>query len=242
MSLSKRQRKLLKAIINEFIKTGEPIGSVTIAENYDLGVSPATLRAEMSNLVNQGYLLKEHSSAGRVPTTMGLRYFLDDMLKEEKLNKVKETQVKEKLFQKRFDRNKFVKQAVKELANLSGLAALSLVDDIVFTSGFGQLLNEPEFKDLTLLQYAFEVIESESLLASLFQRFSRNGNLRVLVGDEIGIDALSECSIVCSPFKYFRGLRGYIATVGPRRVRYSKVVPAVRVIANFMEEAICGWE
>lgn len=242
MELTKRQKKILKAIINEFIKNGLPVGSLTLSEKYGIGVSPATLRAEMANLVKGGYLYKEHSSAGRVPTTLGLRYFLDEMLKEDHLNKVKETQAREKIFQKRFDRSKFVREAVKELAGLSGLVALSVVDDIVYMSGVGQLVTMPEFTDTEILQSALEIIESESLLLSIFQKFATNGKLRILVGDEIGVEALSNCSVVCSPYNFFRGERGYLAVVGPRRMQYSTVIPAVRSVANFIDEAIRGWE
>lgn len=242
MSLTKRQKKLLRAIITEFLETAQAVGSLTLADKYGLDVSPATLRAEMARLVDEGYLLQEHSSAGRLPTTLGFRYFLDEMLQEEELDKVKEARIKEKIFQKRFDRGKIMRQAVKELAGLSGLGAVSLVDDIVFTSGFGCLLSEPEFANLKLLQNALDIVESETLLNSLFQKFSRDGNLRILVGDEIGIESLRECSIICAPFRFYRGGKGYLATVGPRRIAYSRVIPAVRVIADFIEEAIVGWE
>jgi transcriptional regulator of heat shock response len=241
VDLTKRQRRILRAIVSEFVETGIPVGSLTLAEKHDIGVSPATLRAEMSKLVDEGFLFKEHSSAGRIPTTLGFRYFLDEMLKEEKVDKLKETQIREKIFQKRFDRNKFIRQAVKELADLSGLAALSLVDDVVFTSGVGKLLLEPEFENLQLLQSALEIIESETMLASLFQKFSRNGNLKILIGDDIGIEALSNCGIVCTPYNFFRGGKGYLAAVGPKRMRYSEVIPAVRTVADFIEEAISGW-
>lgn len=242
MSLTKRQREILKSVVSEFIESGVPVGSLTLADKYDIGVSPATLRSEMSKLVKDGYLYKAHTSAGRIPTTLGFRYFLDEMLKEKELNKVNETRVKEKLFQKRFDRNKFIRQAVRELAGLSNLAAISLVDDVVFTSGLSQLLTQPEFEDLELLQRALEIVESEALLSSIFQRFARDGGLRILVGDEIGVDSMKECSMVCAPFHYFRGGNGYIAAVGPRRMRYSEVIPAVRTVASFIEEAIRGWE
>ncbi|MFC1780270.1 hypothetical protein ACFLY9_01075 [Patescibacteria group bacterium] len=242
MTLTKRQVNILKSIISEFINTAHPVGSVTLYEKYDLGISPATLRAEMAKLVKEGFLHKAHSSSGRIPTTLGLRFFLDEILKEEKLDKVNETQLKEKLFQSRFHKDKFIKESVKALSQLSNHAAISLVDDVIFAYGLGQLIAQPEFEDIALLQNALNIIESESLLNSIFEKFNNDHTLKTLIGDEIGVNTLSECSIVFSPFNFFRGSKGYIAVVGPRRMRYSRVIPAVRTVSEFIEDSIRGWE
>jgi len=242
MPLTKRQEKILKAIIDEFMTTAEAVGSLTLSDKYGLGISPATLRSEMANLVHDGYLFKEHSSSGRKPTTLGIRYFLDEILREEELDKIKETKIKEKIFQKRFNRSGFMREAVKALSQLSGLAALSIVDDVVFYSGLGQLLTNPEFEDIDLLHNTLEILESENLLNSIFNKYASNHNLRALVGDEIGLDALTECGIVYSPFRFFRGEEGYIGVIGPRRMEYGRVIPAVRAITVFIEDAIRGWK
>lgn len=240
--ITARQKKILKIVVKEFMKSAEPVGSVTLSKKYDLGISPATLRAEMGKLVDEGYLYKEHSSSGRIPTTMGLRFFLNEMLKEKQIDKVKETKLKEKLFQRRFNKSQFIKEAVKALSEISGQTAFSLVDDIVFSSGVGHLVSEPEFEDMKLLQTALDVIESESILKSLFEKFSHENKMRALIGDEIGMDSMDECGIVYAPYRYFRGTEGYIAVLGPRRMPYGKVFPAVRTISSFIEEAIRGWD
>ena len=74
MPLTKRQKAILAKIIREFMKEGEPIGSVMLSDKYDLGISPATLRSEMAKLAKEGYLYKVHSYSGRIPTTLGFRY------------------------------------------------------------------------------------------------------------------------------------------------------------------------
>jgi len=242
MPLTKRQEEILNAIIQEFMDTAEAVGSLTLSDKYGLGISPATLRSEMSDLVHEGYLFKEHSSAGRKPTTLGIRYFLDQILSEEELDKIEETKCKEKLFQKRFNRSGFMKEAVRALSELSGLASLSIVDDVAFYSGLGRLLNNPEFEDLELLHNTLEILESESVLSKVFEKFDKDKRLRALVGDEIGVDAISECGIVYSPFRFFRGEKGYIGVIGPRRMDYSRVIPAVRIISEFIEDAINGWK
>lgn len=242
MSLTKRQKDLLKAIINEFISTAEAVGSLTLSDKYDIGVSPATIRSEMSKLVNEGYLFKEHSSSGRMPTTLGIRYFLDEILEEEVIDKLTETEIKERMFQLRFKKNRIIREAIRSLSFLSGLPCLSIIDDAVYIFGIGQLLSHPEFENIELLRDTLDLIESESVLSSIFDKYKENSKIHVLVGDEIGVKALRDCSIVYSPFDFFRAKKGKIAAFGPKRMDYGKVIPAVRIVSNFIEDSIIGWE
>ena len=81
--LNERKRRILQAIINDYISTAEPIGSRTIARKYDLGVSPATIRNEMADLEVLGYIEQLHTSSGRIPSSKGYRFYVDDLLRPE---------------------------------------------------------------------------------------------------------------------------------------------------------------
>ena len=85
MTLDERKQKVLRAIIRDYISTAEPVGSRTIAKKYDLGVSPATIRNEMADLEELGYIEQPHTSAGRVPSDRGYRYFVDCLMKKQQL-------------------------------------------------------------------------------------------------------------------------------------------------------------
>ena len=78
--LDERKQKILQAIIKDYISTAEPVGSRTIARRYDLGVSPATIRNEMADLEMLGYLEQLHTSSGRIPSSKGYRFYVDDLL------------------------------------------------------------------------------------------------------------------------------------------------------------------
>ncbi len=82
MSLDKRKVKILKAIIASYIDNAEAVGSRTISKKYELGVSPATIRNEMSDLEEMGFLVQPHASAGRIPTDKAYRYYVDDLWKK----------------------------------------------------------------------------------------------------------------------------------------------------------------
>ena len=87
MSLDKRKIKILKAIISSYIDNAEAVGSRTISKKYELGVSPATIRNEMSDLEDMGYLVQPHTSSGRIPTDKAYRYYVDDLWRKVKSSK-----------------------------------------------------------------------------------------------------------------------------------------------------------
>lgn len=85
MKLNERKIRILEAIINDYIATAEPIGSRTIAKKYNLGISPATIRNEMSDLEELGYIEQVHTSSGRVPSQRGYRLYVDNFMKQREL-------------------------------------------------------------------------------------------------------------------------------------------------------------
>lgn len=92
--LNERKRRILQAIINDYISTAEPIGSRTIARKYDLGVSSATIRNEMADLELLGYIEQLHTSSGRIPSSKGYRFYVDDLLSPESMTQNEMTLIK----------------------------------------------------------------------------------------------------------------------------------------------------
>lgn len=85
MALDERKLKILQAIITDYIATAEPVGSRTIAKKYDLGISSATIRNEMSDLEEMGFIIQPHASSGRIPSDLGYRLYVDKILRRQKL-------------------------------------------------------------------------------------------------------------------------------------------------------------
>ena len=86
MSISERKKKILAAVVDEYIRTAEPVGSKVLAERSGLGCSSATIRNELAELVNMGYLEQPHTSAGRVPTALGYRMYVNELMQKQKLS------------------------------------------------------------------------------------------------------------------------------------------------------------
>ena len=84
--LEERKKKVLKAIVEEYINTAEPVSSNSIVNNYDLNYSSATIRNEMADLEKIGLLEKTHTSSGRVPSEKGYRYYVDELIKDDNIS------------------------------------------------------------------------------------------------------------------------------------------------------------
>ena len=125
MAIDKRKIMILEAIINDYINTGEPIGSRTIAKKYDLGVGSATIRNEMSDLEDMGYLEQPHTSAGRVPSSKGYRLYVDNLMKQSMLTEDEELQIKKYVIDSAMlEVDKIVKQASTLLSELTNLTCV----------------------------------------------------------------------------------------------------------------------
>ena len=119
--LDERKRKILKAIIQTYLETGEPVGSRTISKYTDLNLSSATIRNEMSDLEDLGYIVQPHTSAGRIPSDLGYRLYVDELMKE-KDQEVSE--MKEMMIEKTDRMERVLKQVVKVLASNTNYATL----------------------------------------------------------------------------------------------------------------------
>lgn len=119
--LDERKRKILKAIIQTYLETGEPVGSRTISKYTDLNLSSATIRNEMSDLEELGYIVQPHTSAGRIPSDLGYRLYVDELMKE-KEQEVAE--IKDLMIEKTDKMEKVLKQVVKVLASNTNYATM----------------------------------------------------------------------------------------------------------------------
>lgn len=126
MELSERKKKILAAVIDEYVKTAEPVGSKTIAEKAGLGCSSATIRNELAELVNLGYLEQPHTSAGRVPTPSGYRMYVNELMSEQKLSLEETRELNERLEAKLSELDNTISDVSKLASQLTDYPALAL--------------------------------------------------------------------------------------------------------------------
>ncbi len=126
MQLTERKMKILQAIIGDFVKTAEPVGSRTLSKRYELGISPATIRNEMSDLEEMGFLTHPHTSAGRVPSEKAYRYYVDEMMRDHELADDVKSQIAERLYSNVKELDKTVEHAAKLLSEITQLTSFAI--------------------------------------------------------------------------------------------------------------------
>ena len=151
MELSERKEKILRAIVDDYIMTAEPVGSSYILESHDLGVSSATVRNEMAALEEAGYLEKTHTSSGRVPSVLGYRTYVNGLMKEYSLTLGEIHQIKNAL------KNQYI-EFDKALSSMSEMMSFLTNCTAVFTTPISSKYNISQVKLICVDEYNFVMI------------------------------------------------------------------------------------
>ena len=126
MDLSERQLKILQAIISDYVYTAEPVGSRSLSKSHDLGVSPATIRNEMADLEEMGYLTHPHTSAGRVPSEKAYRLYVNQMMDKKDLNEDMKKAIAGRLSEDMYEFDKTIQHAAQILSEITNLTSFAL--------------------------------------------------------------------------------------------------------------------
>ena len=212
--ITERQGEVLNRIVQEYIALAQPVSSQLLGKKHKLGVSPATIRNEMQELTDQGYLFQPYTSAGRVPTDKGYRFFVDELLGKDWLLDQVEQLVAQPGRAIR-DPFEFVKEATKFLAvESSDLALGYLADEKIFwKEGWQDIFEEPEFSEPGLAASFARMIEDfEENIEEMFLP-----EIKIYIGKENPISKNEDFSILTSGFD-----GGLFAILGPKRMSYDK--------------------
>ena len=243
MELPTRQAQLLKALVEEYIESAEPVGSETIEKKYpQLGISPATIRNEMVKLTEAGFLKKLHSSAGRIPTPVGLKFYIRELMKEKEVSVRDEVAVKEKVWNYRYSLNKLLREATRLLAEKTkALAMATTGEGDLYVAGMANVLAMPEFYDINLTKNLLFMLERIDFWENLFSRAIENEEpIHILMGEELG-EFLAPCGFVYSQYQPGSQKPGVIGVVGPVRLNYPYVIPTVRYFSDLISEITKNW-
>lgn len=346
LDLTGRQQSILLAIVLDYIATAEPVGSRTISRKYDLALSPATIRNDMSELEEKGFLVQPHSSAGRIPSEMGYRNFVNylmqkDFLSDEDVNKIKAIRevntsnlefIMEQsakvlsamsnsvtILQLPDTNNELVKHfqllpindtffIIVLVSNTGRVTDYRIkldepVDDVFFTyitnyfneqlvgtpisqlhnniksilynngkydnlvkkmcenlsndsnynknklkfTGTSNLLKIPEFTDKDRAHDLIDFFENDeqsvellNVIDDLFSSKNENsiGEVKVLIGNEIRIEQLKNCSIIVSPYKIGDSISGSIGLLGPTRMHYGRAIAAIEEMTKNLSDLL----
>lgn len=235
--LTDRQTELLKVIVEEYVKSAEPVGSETIVKKYDLGVSPATIRNEMAILAEEGYIEKAYSSSGRAPTSLGFRYYIKTLMSEKKMPVSSEIALRQRLYEKRYKEEDLLRDSVSALAAETKKMALGGFENGPFYyAGISNILDYPEFYDIDLTKTVLGLLDQEDFLWDMLSKVVSDDPVCVLIGEESGMKALNPCTFVFRRYGDNKQKKGFLGVFGPTRMAYPQIMPTVRYIGDLLEE------
>ena len=237
MEITERQKQILSQIIEEYAETAAPVGSVTMAKLF--GVSPATIRAEMARLEALGLIAQPHTSAGRVPTDAGYRFYVNslgeagDAAEQRSLDRGAHALEVRVSSQSRADTA--IRGAVDALVELTGNLGLATIDGQLYLSGISRLFTQPEFVDTRRVQSVAKLLDN---LEPWLREAAPGEALNIFIGHENPIGKSSEVSLIISRFKSPFSDRSYIGVLGPTRQNYARVMALVKHAGEMLEDIL----
>ena len=235
--MQERQELILSLIIGEYVDSATPVSSSLLAEKYNLDLSPATIRAEMMELENEEYLYQPHTSAGRIPTDKGFRYFVDVLMQEKELTKREQNSLQVELLKLKAQNKMLARTTAKLLSVMSGnLAVSGVIDsDDFYKSGIQKLLSQPEFGDLDSISKIAEVIDYlDESMEELSQELRNKSEIEIYIGEENPICNIDNCSMIVSKYNLEGGEEGLLAIIGPKRMKYSHNVSLIDYLKKLL--------
>lgn len=249
MNPTQRQEEILFAIIEEYAEVAAPVGSVTLAKLFQ--VSSATIRAEMAQLELLGLIAQPHTSAGRVPTDAGYRYYVNalserpESLKHQALlasntgrdanATSRENRVLEARISSQMRADFAIRGAVDSLVELTGNLGLATIGEQLYMSGIARLFTQPEFTDNERVRAVAKLLDN---LEPWLRETAPGQPLNIFIGQENPIGKTSQVSLIISRFRSPYSDQSYIGVLGPTRQNYGRVMSLVRNAGNLLEATL----
>jgi heat-inducible transcriptional repressor len=240
-TLDIRKQKILGAVVNDYLQSAEPVSSDRIYRKYMRDISPATIRNEMAELEEDGFLKHPHTSSGRVPSDLGYRYFVNQLMKLRGLTH-KEIQFIEMEYKKAGKNvEELLHTTLKIASTLSHLLAVITAPKMPFkviSSGMTNMIKQPEFNDTEHIKNILSVIEREDLIEHIMDDSAKDDDITIRIGSEIKHKKIRDCSIVVSKYDLFGESVGTISIIGPTRMTYSKITSVVDTISKTLRNIL----
>ncbi len=231
IAMTTRQKQLLYAIVEQYAEVASPVGSSLLAKAF--GVSSATVRAEMAELERGGYITQPHTSAGRVPTDKGYRFYVNNLstespsLGEGRAERALSTRVQQAGLPDRT-----IRSAVDTLVELTHNLGIATIGQQLYMSGLSNLFGQPEFIQTGQVQQVAHLLDN---LEPWLREAAPNEPLSVYIGRENPIGRSAGCSLIVSRFRSPFSDRSYIGVLGPTRQNYRDVMMLVRHAGEELE-------
>jgi heat-inducible transcriptional repressor len=232
--MTERQQKILAAIVEQYAEVASPVGSSLLAKVFD--VSSATIRAEMAALEEAGFIKQPHTSAGRIPTDKGYRFYVNNLSEqgsassERRAEKALATRVGHGGVPERMIRN-----AVDTLVELTHNLGIATIGNQLYMSGLSNLFGQPEFLSGGQAQQVARLLDN---LEPWLREAAPNEPLSVYIGQENPVGRSAGATLIISRFRSPFSDQSYIGVLGPTRQQYREVMNLVRSAGEALEEML----
>ena len=236
--MTERQIQILSAIIEQHAEIAAPVGSVMLAKLF--GVSSATIRSEMARLEEMGFIAQPHTSAGRIPTDAGYRFYVNMLNDTYDNNMLPELDRSARTIEARVNTHgnhadRAIRSAVDSLVDLTHNLGIATIGDELYMSGIGNLFSQPEFASANHAQSVARLLDN---LEPWLREAAPNEPLNVYIGAENPIGKTSGVSLIISRYRSPYSDRSYIGVLGSTRQSYDKVMRLVRHAGAMLEEVL----
>lgn len=234
--MTERQAQILATIVEQYAEVAAPVGSLMLAKLF--GVSSATIRAEMARLEEMGFIAQPHTSAGRVPTDAGYRFYVNQMTSDQEATPIKVDRSARAIDTRVAQAGRpdlAIRQAVDSLVELTHNVGLATIGDQLYLSGFGRLFTQPEFIGGNSVQEVATLLDN---LEPWLREAAPNELLSVYIGRENPIGKASECSLIISRFRSPYSDHSYVGVLGPTRQNYRQVMALVEHTGRALEASL----
>ena len=233
-----RQNQILIAIVEQYAEVASPVGSNLLAKLFN--VSSATIRADMAELERLGFITQPHTSAGRIPTDKGYRYYVN-IVSDINFHQIASS------YERRAERaitarviggglpQQTIRNAVDTMAELTHNLGLATIGDQLYMSGLSNLLGQPEFIHTDSVQAVARLLDN---LEPWLIETAPNKPISVYIGSENPIGRSAGCSLIISRFRSPYSDRSYVGMLGPTRQSYKDVISLVKRTGELLEGAL----
>jgi heat-inducible transcriptional repressor len=232
--MTERQRLILRAVVEQYAEVASPVGSSLLARAFN--VSSATIRAEMAELERMGLIAQPHTSAGRVPTDKGYRFYVNSLAGEEETATERRA---ERALAARVEGGglpeRTIRNAVDTLVELTHNLGLATIGNQLYMSGLSNLFGQPEFAGGSSVQQIARLLDN---LEPWLREAAPNEPLSVYIGAENPIGRSAGASLIISRFRSPYSDRSYIGVLGPTRQQYRNVMSLVEHAGRSLEEVL----
>lgn len=238
-SADTRERKdvILALTVGQYIESVTPVSSSYIAKTSDLDLSSATIRNILAELEEDGYLTHPHTSAGRIPTQKGYRYYVDHLMAEIHLLEEEKDRINKEYAQESKELEALLEKTSQVLSDVTHYTSIISVDgwdQKIFCNGTSFVVGYPDSADIERIRCILAALdEKEHLLKIINQNLQKRIN--IFIGQELACNDIEGCSMVISQYRLNNGQSGRIAILGPTRMQYERVISTLEYFSQVME-------